>query len=329
MIDFATFYDNLTRYGLAMLTSRHYGPCRGVVANNKDPQKLGRVQAVVPSVGQTTPLEKWILPSYAGAGRYRGLFFPPEEGDTIWVFFKEGDPSYPEMYLGGFFGKTDASDGGPTDVPRGMGQKSPDVNPEYRGITTRAGHTLLFCDEKDNESIVLMWHKPDANDPTIENRAFTADIATGKRTLMAFDKDGGFSVTTPEGHALIMNNKDKTVSLIQSNGEGKTGNSLNFNKDGSVNILHKSGASLSIGDKSIDISADPSANMKVNLSGASVVLNAGAVLLGAAATDSAVLGLKLIKWLATHTHGTGVGPSSPPIVPPTPADFCSTSVKVQ
>ena len=41
------------------------------------------------------------------------------------------------------------------------------------------------------------------------------------------------------------------------------------------------------------------------------------VKLGPSATQSGVLGELLLQYLLTHTHGTGVGPSSAPIVPPT------------
>lgn len=44
------------------------------------------------------------------------------------------------------------------------------------------------------------------------------------------------------------------------------------------------------------------------------------------ATEPLVLGLKLMKWLNSHTHGTGTGPSTSPITPATPADFNSTKV---
>ena len=49
--------------------------------------------------------------------------------------------------------------------------------------------------------------------------------------------------------------------------------------------------------------------------------------LGIKATQSAVLGELLLEWLLTHTHGTGVGPSGPPIVIPTPT-LLSKSVKI-
>lgn len=40
----------------------------------------------------------------------------------------------------------------------------------------------------------------------------------------------------------------------------------------------------------------------------------------------AVFGDQLLIWLNAHTHPTSVGPSGPPVVPATTADFCSTKV---
>ncbi len=54
------------------------------------------------------------------------------------------------------------------------------------------------------------------------------------------------------------------------------------------------------------------------------------ILIGTASPEVAVMGKKLIQWLAAHTHGTGVGPSSPPIQASTCTEImlCSQRVKI-
>lgn len=52
------------------------------------------------------------------------------------------------------------------------------------------------------------------------------------------------------------------------------------------------------------------------------------VSLATGADTPAVRGTDLVNWLLTHTHGTGVGPSGPPITPPPPA-VLSTVVKLK
>ncbi len=51
--------------------------------------------------------------------------------------------------------------------------------------------------------------------------------------------------------------------------------------------------------------------------------------LGKATKDQSVYGKLLIKYLSTHFHGTGVGPSSPPVVPPNPMELLSKLVWIE
>lgn len=67
-------------------------------------------------------------------------------------------------------------------------------------------------------------------------------------------------------------------------------------------------------------------NIKNSMSALSILHNVKINLGDEAAKEPLVLGLKLMKWLNNHTHGTGTGPSTTPIVPATPADFNSTKV---
>jgi Type VI secretion system/phage-baseplate injector OB domain len=66
-----------------------YGKYRGVVQNNIDPMRLGRVQALVPDVSQE-PLG-WALPCLPCSGPHA----IPAVGASIWVEFEGGDIEYP------------------------------------------------------------------------------------------------------------------------------------------------------------------------------------------------------------------------------------------
>jgi hypothetical protein len=46
------------------------------------------------------------------------------------------------------------------------------------------------------------------------------------------------------------------------------------------------------------------------------------------ATEPAVLGIKLMAWLNSHTHPTGTGPSGTPTIPALLTDFCSLKIFV-
>src|SRR3954453_11166407 len=75
----------------------------GVVTNNNDPEKLGRVKLTLPSLGeQETSWAPIALPS---AGKERGLSMLPVAGEQVLVAFENGDPSYPYVIGSLFNGK--------------------------------------------------------------------------------------------------------------------------------------------------------------------------------------------------------------------------------
>jgi len=318
-MDFENWLYNLKDKGLGFATQRYYGIYRGVVTSNQDPDKRGRIQVHCPQVGQASAPDKWIMPAFAGSGNRRGMFFAPEVDDTVWVSFYEGDPAKPEVYWGGWFGVPTP---GTTDVPDALAQKTD--FPEKKGFVTRAGHMLVFNDEAGNESVTIMWNKPADGDPAVTDRKQTAKQNPKKCSVFAFDKNGSMLLKTPSSYMFQIDDDKKTVTLTTPNGS-----LLSFDPDDVVSLMHKSGAYMSMGDNSIDITANTSKAQNVNVSAQNVNLNAGGVNIGGKAIDFAVLGTKLILWLATHIHSTALGPSTPPIVPPTPADFLSKTVKVQ
>jgi hypothetical protein len=82
-----------------------------------------------------------------------------------------------------------------------------------------------------------------------------------------------------------------------------------------ITMSDKDGNFVSIAGGEITIVA----SKVVNVSAGSVNIASGGVFLGQGAAKRVVLGEDLIQYLATHTHGTGTGPSSPPLQPPSPS----------
>jgi uncharacterized protein involved in type VI secretion and phage assembly len=82
--------------------ARHfYGKYRGTVANDLDPQQLGRLQLQVPAVPGTT-VSAWALPCAPIAGPQMGIFALPPVGAAVWVEFEAGNPDQP-IWVGGFW----------------------------------------------------------------------------------------------------------------------------------------------------------------------------------------------------------------------------------
>jgi hypothetical protein len=99
---------------------KFYGRYRGTVANNVDPQRLGRLQVVVPDVlGDESCV--WAEPATPLDGSNMGIFFVPDNNTGVWVEFQQGDPNY-AIWTGGWRGSTSdepdaASAAAPTNPP--------------------------------------------------------------------------------------------------------------------------------------------------------------------------------------------------------------------
>src|SRR5690606_39001851 len=83
-----------------------YGKYRGTVANNIDPQQMGRIQVKVPAVLGDGQLS-WAMPCAPYAGPGVGFFAIPPRDAKVWVEFEGGDPDYP-IWVGGFWGLGEA-----------------------------------------------------------------------------------------------------------------------------------------------------------------------------------------------------------------------------
>jgi uncharacterized protein involved in type VI secretion and phage assembly len=114
--------------------SRVYEPIIGLVTDNKDPSKLGRVKVKLPVLhkDETT---FWCPIIMLGAGKNRGWFFIPEKDDEVLVMFEHGDQDHP-IVVGALWNGKDK----PPD-------KNPDANPR-RMIKSRAGSKITFDDDK-------------------------------------------------------------------------------------------------------------------------------------------------------------------------------------
>ncbi len=73
---------------------RFYGKYRGLVVDNQDPEKRGRLKATVPEVlGET--ISGWALPCAPYAGTTAGFYAVPFPGAGVWIEFEAGDPTRP------------------------------------------------------------------------------------------------------------------------------------------------------------------------------------------------------------------------------------------
>jgi len=259
-------------------------------------------------------LQDWVKPAIYGAGEQRGQFWPPEVGDAVAVSFRMGNAGKPEFYIGGWYG----APGDTTDVPVEM----PYTNdkPQKRGFMTRGGHSVVFSDEPDNQYIRITWHKPADGDESLTDETKTAARNDGDFAFMELTKDGSVQMSNKNGSSVFLNADAENITVLSQQGHSMT------MTETAVSLTDKDGNLISITDGDVTVVSQKG---DVNVRGGTVNVGAGGVLLGAdLATFSAVLGEPLMTWLATHNHGTGVGPSTPPIIPPPPT-ILSQSIKLK
>lgn len=110
----------------------------GVVADNDDPEGLGRVRVTFPwlSPDHTSDWARVLSP---GAGARRGIEFLPEVDDEVLVGFEMGDIHYPYV-LGGLWNGVDAP-----PLKPGQALKSGAVR--QRAIVSRTGHAIVLDDD--------------------------------------------------------------------------------------------------------------------------------------------------------------------------------------
>jgi len=113
--------------------SRVYEPVIGLVTDNKDPSKLGRVKIKFP-VLSTQDTSWWAPIIMLGAGKNRGWFFIPEVDDEVLCMFEHGDITRP-LVVGTLWNGKDK----PPD-------KNPGSNPR-RVIKSRQGSKITLDDD--------------------------------------------------------------------------------------------------------------------------------------------------------------------------------------
>ena len=269
MPDFMSFFENLVQYGLEYFR-KCYGVYRAEVVDTKDPEKRGRIRIMCPEVGHSAPLEVWVDPVFPGAGPDFGMFWPPLEGDFVWVMFDAGDPSKPKAYFGGWFG----APGDSSEIPEEFSYDG-DL-PDRRGIKSFSGHSLTF-DDADNV-LRLRWNN-DAG------------------TQLEFQQDG-------------------TLEVVSG------GSSLRLESSGKLEIQDSSGNKITMENGKISISGVNS----VEITGGSVNIRSADVTVGEGLSPEPIpKGQTLVQWLLTHTHGSAVGPTTPPLVPLPPTTLSGSS----
>ncbi|MCA9519372.1 MAG: hypothetical protein KC609_00295 [Myxococcales bacterium] len=134
--------------------SRINGVVIGIVTDNKDPDKLGRVKVKLPwlkdSANDQEDFETdWCRLVQFYAGTERGSFIIPEIDDEVLVAFGHGDIRFPYI-IGSLYNGVDVPPGYKEDFEQG----DYDAN-DHKIWETRCGHRLVFDDSGKGRILLI------------------------------------------------------------------------------------------------------------------------------------------------------------------------------
>jgi uncharacterized protein involved in type VI secretion and phage assembly len=171
--------------------SRICGVVAGIVTNNQDPDKLGRVKVKIPRISGEDE-SNWARVVSFMAGKERGAFFLPEVDDEVLVAFEYGDINMPYVIGSLWNGKDNpplTNDDGENNI---------------RIIKSRSGHIIRLDDTDGKEKIEIVDAKKnmiiiDAKDNKISIKSekdIEISAPNGKVTIDAKDIEAKSSAST-------------------------------------------------------------------------------------------------------------------------------------
>ena len=241
-------------------TNKSVGKLNGVVAglvtNNKDPDKLGRLKVKFPWFSDNNETD-WIRMTTFMAGSDIGSFFLPNIGDEVLVAFEQGNLNRPYVIGALWNGKA----------------KPPETNSDgknnIRKIKSRSGHELIFNDEEKKEKIEIH---------TKAGHKIILDDANGKEKVEINDKSGKNSI--------IIDSAENSIDISSQNKLNiKSGDNsiLIDSSKNSMDISSKMKLGIKSGNNSVLIDSAQnsiaiSSQMKLSIKAQTIEIEAGGMM---------------------------------------------------
>ncbi len=182
----------------------------GLVTNNRDPLKQGRVQVQFP---WATEPGRWYRTMSPYTGKQRGIFFTPDVGDEVVVAFEHGDPER-GLVIGAVWNGV--------DVPNANG-------PLVKSIVTASGSTILFDDQEQGKEVVEL-HTP-------EGKCIVQLNQNGGKPVLTLRSTGDISLEA-DGQVRVQSQS----FVVKTEGNAEVLAQGNVVVDGKSNVTVKAGA---------------------------------------------------------------------------------------
>ena len=190
---------------------------RGIVTNNEDPDKLGRVKVRLPFLGGKAKDNEslWCRVTRPVSHAQAGDWILPDVGDEVLVGYENNDLSRP-IVMGSIYSETNS----PPQIGR-EGDFNKDGKNTLRALKTKTGHTLLFDDTSGKEAIVIQ----DAGGHSITFDKNGIKVLTKKGELLELKDDQSVLLKCSKGHSVTMNESGVKI-------ESKDGDKLEMKSSG-------------------------------------------------------------------------------------------------
>jgi len=175
-------------YRAQSLDRRLCGVFAGLVEDNDDPEREGRVKVRFPWLDDAT-VSEWCRVMQAYAGNGFGAIFVPEKGTEVLVAFVHGDMNEP-VVIGGLYN----------------GQDKPPAhhdgtNQDVKMIKTKAGHAVRLDDSAQARAIELK--------------------TAGGHGVVLDDQNRKITIASAVGHTLVLDDQGGKLELSAAGGAGK------------------------------------------------------------------------------------------------------------
>ena len=180
---------------------------QGVVTDNQDPKRLGRVKIRVPGIADD-PDTHWALPAGmpGGGTSQRGFFDVPAIGSEVYAFFLGGDPDKVRFFTGHWGATADGSEI-PTAARTALDEEPADAD-KIKVYETNT-YVMVFDEREGRERFYVKRKREIEAEPEFDDE----DLEGGNALMFELDATNGtIALSAPGGIVL------RTLGLIDLDG---------------------------------------------------------------------------------------------------------------